>query len=181
MSRIGKRPVEIPNGTKVNLEQDNLITVQGPKGKLVKTFPKDINIEIIEDDKIIHVTPKKDDKTGRSLHGLCRTLLANMVDGVNKGFSKNLEIVGVGYKVQMQGTKLILNMGYSHPVEFDPPEGITISVEGVNKVSVNGIDKELVGNVAAKIRQVRKVEPYKGKGIRYAGEKVRRKVGKAKK
>jgi len=178
MSRIGKRPVVIPDGIKINMEA-NTVVVQGPKGQLTRIFPKEILIDIQE--KAIIVNPKHNDKQGRSLHGLCRTLISNMIEGVNKGFTKSLEISGVGYKIQMQGNKLVLNMGYSHPVEFNPPEGIKLAVEGVNKIIVQGIDKELVGNTAAKIREIRKVEPYKGKGIRYTGEKVRRKVGKAKK
>lgn len=176
MSRIGKRPVAIPSGVQVEIN-DHHVEVKGPKGTLTREFRPEITLT--REESAIIVGRINDEKTAWSLHGLSRTLLANMVQGVTEGFVKNLEIVGVGYRAQMQGKKLVLNMGYSHPVEFEPPAGIELSVEGTNKVKVWGVDKQAVGDIAADIRAVRPPEPYKGKGIKYAGEVIRRKAGKA--
>ena len=177
MSRIGRMPIPTPDGVMVDIK-DNRVTVKGPKGELSKTFHRDISISL-RDGQIV-VTRPSDDPFHRSLHGLTRALLANMVEGVTKGFRKELEIHGVGYRAEMQGRSLLLRVGYSHPVKIEPPEGITITIEkGYKNVIVEGVDKELVGEWAARIRAVRKPEPYKGKGIRYAGEWVRRKAGKA--
>lgn len=176
MSRIGKMPVAIPTG--VEVKKNGLeLTVKGPKGELKRTFRKEINIEV--DEKEIIVTRPSDNKLNKSLHGLTRTLINNMVVGVTTGYKKNLEINGVGYRAQKQGKKLVLSLGYSHPVELEEPEGITIEVPAQNKLSVIGIDKQLVGETAAKIRKFREPEPYKGKGIKYETEVIRRKVGKA--
>ncbi|WP_027365217.1 50S ribosomal protein L6 [Desulfotruncus alcoholivorax] len=177
MSRIGKKPVLLPDNVKAVVE-GNTVRVEGPKGKLEKTFHRDMIIEQV-DDRTILVKRPTDNKLHRSLHGLTRTLLNNMVQGVSAGFQKNLELVGVGYRAAMQGSKLVLTVGYSHPVEIVPPEGITIEVPAATKISVKGIDKETVGAIAANIRAVREPEPYKGKGIKYEGENIRRKVGKA--
>ncbi len=177
MSRIGKMPIPVPSGVEVTI-QGSEVTVKGPQGQLSRSFHRDISISL-EDNQIIVARPT-DHRLHRSLHGLTRALLANMVEGVHEGFHKNLEIHGVGYRAQKEGDKLILMVGYSHPVEIVPPPGITIDVEkGYRNITVNGVDKELVGRVAAQIRAVRKPEPYKGKGIRYQGEYVRRKAGKA--
>lgn len=175
MSRIGKKPIEIPEGVTVTQNGDT-VTVKGPKGELVKTFNSDINISV--EGNVINVTRPSDAKEHRSMHGTTRSLLANMVEGVSKGFEKTLELVGVGYRAQKQGKKLVLNVGYSHPVEFDPEDGIEIDVPSNTKVTVKGYNKERVGALAADIRAVRPPEPYKGKGIRYEGEYVRRKEGK---
>lgn len=170
-------PVEVPAGVQVEVE-DSRVTVRGPKGELTRLFHPDMNISLQEGQ--IVVRRPTDDREHRSLHGLTRALLANMVQGVSEGFRKELEIVGVGYRAEMQGEKLVLNVGYSHSVEVVPPEGITITVaRGAKRIAVEGVDKELVGRIAAQIRAVRKPEPYKGKGIRYVGEQVRRKAGKA--
>lgn len=177
MSRIGKKPILLPDNVKAVVE-GNTVRVEGPKGKLERTFHRDMIIEQA-DDRTILVKRPSDNKMHRSLHGLTRTLLNNMVQGVSTGFQKNLELVGVGYRAAMQGTKLVLTVGYSHPVEIVPPEGITIEVPAATKVAVKGIDKEAVGAIAANIRAVREPEPYKGKGIKYEGEVIRRKVGKA--
>jgi len=176
MSRIGRLPIEIPQGVQVNLV-DNLITVKGPKGELQKELPAEIKVEV-QDNQVV-VTRPSDQREHRALHGLTRTLVANMIEGVTKGFEKKLEIVGVGYRAALQGNKLVLQIGYSHPVEITPPPGIEIEVSAPTKITVKGIDKEQVGALAADIRAVRGPEPYKGKGIRYEGEYVRRKVGKA--
>jgi large subunit ribosomal protein L6 len=176
MSRIGKRPVTLPGNVKVNINGQT-VTIEGPKGTLSQTLRPEVKV-VIEDGTIL-VTRTGDDKDERSLHGLSRTLVANMVEGVTNGFTKSLELVGVGYRATLQGRKLVLTVGYSHPVEIDPPQGIEIAVEGANKVHVKGSDKQLVGDVAADIRSVRPPEPYKGKGIKYAGEVVRRKAGKS--
>lgn len=176
MSRIGKLPVEIPNGVEITIGEENLVTVKGPLGKLEKKMHRDI--QIVNEDGNIVVKRPSDNNFHKALHGLTRSLIANMVEGVTKGYKKVLEISGVGYKAQKQGKKLVLNVGYSHPVEMEEPEGVTIEVEGNNKIIVKGIDKEKVGNFAAKIRSVREPEPYKGKGIRYENEYIRRKVGK---
>lgn len=170
-------PIEVPAGVQVEIE-DSRVTVRGSKGELTRLFHPDMTISL-EEGQIVVRRPT-DNRQHRSLHGLTRALLANMVQGVSEGFRKELEIVGVGYRAQIEGQKLVLNVGYSHSVEIVPPEGITITVgRGAKQIAVEGVDKELVGQIAAEIRAVRKPEPYKGKGIRYAGEQVRRKAGKA--
>ncbi len=176
MSRIGKMPVSIPAGVEVKCE-GNLVTVKGPKGELSRQFPAEIAIS--QEGNELKLARLSDAKPHRSLHGLSRSLLQNMVIGVTEGFTKNLELVGVGYRAAKQGNKLVLTVGYSHPTEIVPGEGLEIEVPAPNKISVKGIDKEAVGLLAANIRDVRRPEPYKGKGIRYEGEKIRRKVGKA--
>ena len=175
MSRVGRKPVEIPAGVTVTLN-GNTVTVKGPKGELTRTFHSDIEIKV-EDNNVV-VNRPSDAKLHRSLHGTTRAILANMVEGVSKGFERNLELIGVGYRAQKQGKKLVLNVGYSHPVEIEPEEGIEIEVPANTKISIKGTDKERVGALAANIRDVRPPEPYKGKGIRYEGEHVRRKEGK---
>ncbi len=176
MSRIGRLPVAIPAG--VDVKQDGqTLTIKGPKGQLVKTFHKDMQLTV-QENEIIVVRPS-DNKNHKALHGLTRSLIQNMVDGVTKGYEKTLDINGVGYRAQKQGNKLILNLGYSHPIEMVDPEGITVEVPANNKIIVKGIDKELVGEHAANIRKQRLPEPYKGKGIKYEDEYVRRKEGKA--
>lgn len=177
MSRIGKVPIPVPAGVKVEISQENEVTVTGPKGTLRHTLPT--SLTITQENGTLTVTRPDDSKTNRALHGLSRTLVANMVQGVKDGFTKSLEMQGVGYRVAKVGNNLVFQVGYSHPVEVDPPAGISFSVEGTTKVSVTGIDKQLVGQVAANIRSIRKPEPYKGKGIRYGGEVVRMKAGKA--
>lgn len=176
MSRIGKRPIPIPQKVTLTIEGQQ-ITVKGPKGELTRVLPAQVILEQ-EGEALLVVKRRDESRMARQRHGLCRTLVANMVDGVSKGFEKRLEIQGVGYRAQVQGRNLILNVGYSKPVEMNPPQGITVAVENNTNVIVSGIDKEIVGNVAAQIRAVRPPEPYKGKGIRYAGELVRRKAGK---
>ncbi|NLM25752.1 MAG: 50S ribosomal protein L6 [Firmicutes bacterium] len=175
MSRIGKMPIEIPQGVEVTL-QDNTITVKGPKGTLVRELHPDMIIEI--KDGSVTVTRPSDNKEHRSLHGLTRTLIANMVEGVTNGYQRNLEIIGVGYRAAKQGNDLVLTMGYSHPVVITPQEGLEIDVPAPTKITVRGADKEAVGQLAANIRNVRPPEPYLGKGIRYEGERVIRKAGK---
>lgn len=175
MSRVGKKPVEIPSGVTVTLN-GNTVTVKGPKGELTRAFHPDIDIKV--EDQVITVSRPSDDKEHRALHGTTRSLLANMVEGVSKGFEKSLELIGVGYRASKSGKKLVLNVGYSHPVEIEPENGIEIDVPSQTKIVVKGADKERVGAVAANIRAVRPPEPYKGKGIRYEGEYVRRKEGK---
>ncbi|WP_405098378.1 50S ribosomal protein L6 [Oceanobacillus sp. FSL H7-0719] len=175
MSRIGLKPVEIPAGVEVKLE-GNKMTVKGPKGELSRELHKEMTVTI--EDNQVTVSRPSDHKEHRSLHGTTRTLIGNMVEGVTKGFEKSLEINGVGYRAQKQGDKLVVNAGYSHPVEIDPIAGIEIDVPKNTQLTVKGIDKELVGAVAANIRAIRPPEPYKGKGIRYVGEYVRRKEGK---
>jgi len=175
MSRVGKKPIEIPSGVTVTLNA-NTVTVKGPKGELTRSFNPDIEIKVEEN--IINISRPSDIKEHRALHGTTRALLANMVEGVSKGFEKSLELIGVGYRAQKQGKKLILNVGYSHPVEIEPEEGLEIEVPANTKVIVKGTNKERVGALAANIRDVRPPEPYKGKGIRYEGEFVRRKEGK---
>lgn len=176
MSRIGKMPIKIPQGVEVKVE-DHTVTVKGPKGELTKEFHPDMYITVEGD--VLKVKRPSDEKFHKSLHGLTRTLLANMVEGVTKGFEKKLEINGVGYRAAKQGNKLVLTIGYSHPVEIEPKPGIEIEVPAPTRITVKGIDKQLVGEVAADIRAVRKPEPYLGKGIRYEGEHIRRKAGKA--
>src|SRR5579875_2691401 len=175
MSRVGKKPIEIPAGVTVTAHT-NTITVKGPKGELTRSFNPDIEIKI--EDNIISVSRPSDAKAHRALHGTTRAILANMVEGVSKGFEKRLELIGVGYRAQKQGNKLVLNVGYSHPVEIVPEAGLEIEVPANTKITVKGTDKERVGALAANIRDVRPPEPYKGKGIRYEGEYVRRKEGK---
>lgn len=175
MSRIGKRPIPIPSGVDVNIE-GNVVTVKGPKGTLTREMHSIVNIAI-ENQEII-VTRPNDEPLSRSLHGLTRTLIANMVEGVTKGFSKGLDMVGVGYRASKQGNKLALSVGKSHPVELLPYEGLEVEVPAPNKIIVKGMDKELVGAFAAVVRSQREPEPYKGKGIKYEGEIIRRKVGK---
>ena len=175
MSRVGKKPVEIPAGVTVTLN-GNTVTVKGPKGELTRTFHSDIEIKV--EDNIVNVSRPTDEKLHRSLHGTTRAIIANMVEGVSKGFERNLELIGVGYRAQKQGKKLVLNVGYSHPVEIEAEEGLEIEVPANTKITIKGTDKERVGALAANIRDVRPPEPYKGKGIRYAGEQVRRKEGK---
>jgi large subunit ribosomal protein L6 len=176
MSRIGKKPLEIPAGVTVTIADDNTVTVKGTKGELTRTFNPDIKITIEEN--VLTVSRPSDIKEHRALHGTTRSLLGNMVDGVSKGFERGLELIGVGYRASKSGNKLVLNVGYSHPVEITPETGIEIEVPTQTKVLVKGTDKERVGAIAANIRDVRPPEPYKGKGIRYEGEHVRRKEGK---
>ena len=175
MSRVGKKPLELPAGVTVTNES-NTVTVKGPKGELTRTFSPDMKI-VIEDNVLTVVRPS-DVKEHRALHGTTRSLLGNMVEGVSKGFERGLELIGVGYRASKSGNKLVLNVGYSHPVEITPESGIEIEVPSQTKVLVKGTDKERVGAIAANIRDVRPPEPYKGKGIRYEGEHVRRKEGK---
>lgn len=174
MSRIGKNPITIPQGVDVKIE-DHVVTVKGPKGTLTQEFLQDVNI-VVEDGKILVSLANE---KASNLHGLTRTLIQNMVTGVTNGFEKALEINGIGYRAQKQGKKLVLTLGYSHPVEVEEPEGITIEVPAQNSIIVKGIDKQRVGQVAADIREFRLPEPYKGKGIKYVGEHIRRKEGKA--
>lgn len=176
MSRVGKMPIAIPAGVTVTVTPENVVTVKGPKGELVKAMHKDINIAV-EDAQVV-VTRPSDVKEHRALHGLTRALLNNMVVGVSQGFSKTLELNGVGYRAQLQGKKLVMNLGYSHPVEVEAVDGVDFKLDGTTKVIVEGIDKEKVGAVAANIRSWRKHEPYKGKGIKYSDEVIRRKEGK---
>ncbi|MGN0465588.1 MAG: 50S ribosomal protein L6 [Lachnospiraceae bacterium] len=176
MSRIGKHPVEIPAGVEVKVEDGNKVTVKGPKGTLERVLPEEMDIKV-EGNEVIVKRPN-DLKKMKALHGLTRTLIHNMVVGVTKGYEKVLEINGVGYRAQKQGNKLILSLGYSHPVEMEDPEGLESVLEGQNKITIKGIDKEKVGQYAAEIRDKRRPEPYKGKGIKYADEVIRRKVGK---
>jgi large subunit ribosomal protein L6 len=176
MSRIGRLPVEIPQGVEFNVDAENLVTVKGPKGQLISKMHKDMLITI-EDGKVIINRPS-DEKLHRSLHGLTRSLVNNMVEGVSKGFEKTLDINGVGYRATKQGSKLVLTMGYSHPVELVDPEGITTEVPAPNKIIIKGANKEIVGQHAANIRTVRPPEPYLGKGIKYSTEVIRRKEGK---
>jgi large subunit ribosomal protein L6 len=177
MSRIGKLPVAVPSGVDVAIEGAH-VTVKGPKGTLSHTVASPITVE--KSDGVLDVKRPDDERQSRALHGLTRTLVNNMVVGVTEGYEKKLEIVGVGYRVLSKGpTELEFQLGYSHSITFNAPEGITFTVESPTKLGVQGIDKQLVGEVAANIRKLRKPEPYKGKGVRYAGEQIRRKVGKA--
>jgi large subunit ribosomal protein L6 len=177
MSRIGRMPVVVPSGVDVAID-GSLVTVKGPKGTLTHTVVTPITVE--QNDGVLTVTRPDDERESRARHGLTRTLVNNMVVGVTEGYEKKLEIVGVGYRVLSKGpTQLEFQLGYSHPITFNAPEGITFTVESATRLGVQGIDKQLVGEVAANIRKLRKPEPYKGKGVRYAGEHIRRKVGKA--
>ena len=176
MSRIGRMPVAIPAGETETIAENNLVTVKGPKGTLERELPVEMNIK--EEDGHIVVTRPNDLKKMKSLHGLTRTLINNMIHGVTEGYEKVLEVNGVGYRAAKQGKKLVLSLGYSHPVEMEDPEGIETVLEGQNKITVKGISKEKVGQYAAEIRDKRRPEPYKGKGIKYADEVIRRKVGK---
>ncbi len=176
MSRIGLKPITIPSGVEVKIDTNNYVVVKGAKGKLEKQLDKDIKINIEEN--VIHLSRPSEEKKYKALHGLTRTLLANMIEGVTNGYAKSLEIVGTGYRAQKQGKKLVLSLGFSHPVEMEDPEGIEVEVPAATKITVKGIDKQLVGNYAAVIRDLRRPEPYKGKGVRYEGEVVRRKEGK---
>ena len=176
MSRVGRMPIDIPAGVNVNLD-GHVITVKGPKGELTRTLHPDMKITVA--DNVITVERPSDEKEHRALHGLTRALVANMVTGVTTGFKKELEIVGVGYRAQMKGKKLALTLGFSHPLELDAPEGVTVECPTATTIVVSGANNETVGEFAAKIRGFRLPEPYKGKGIRYAGEHVRRKAGKA--
>ena len=176
MSRIGRLPIPIPPGVDVTLDGSS-ITVTGPRGQLHRDLAPELTV--VREDDTLRVERPRDDKRSRELHGLTRTLVANMVTGVTAGFRKPLEITGVGYRAQKVGDKLQLSLGYSHPVEIEPPAGISFEVDNPTKLAVVGIDKELVGLMAARVRATRKPEPYKGKGVRYAGEQIRRKAGKA--
>lgn len=177
MSRIGIKPISVPNGVSVDIGNGNAIQVKGPKGQLdQKLTPR---LQLVQEDGLIRVVRESEERELKALHGLTRSLLNNMVVGVSDGYSKVLEIQGVGYRASMQGKNLVLNVGYSHPVTMVPPEGITFAVEGNNRITVSGINKQVVGEEAARVRGTRPPEPYKGKGIRYAGEFVRRKAGKA--
>ncbi|GAB3041618.1 50S ribosomal protein L6 [Sediminivirga luteola] len=176
MSRIGKQPITVPAGVEVTIDGP-LVKVKGPKGELSHKVAAPITVS--QEEGQITVSRPNDERESRSLHGLTRTMINNKILGVTEGFSKQLEIVGTGYRVQAKGSNLEFALGYSHTITVEPPEGISFAVEGQNKVTVNGIDKQLVGEVAANIRKLRKPEPYKGKGVRYAGEQIRRKVGKA--
>jgi len=176
VSRIGRKPINLPAGVEVKIE-NNIITVKGPKGVLSQSIPEDISIGL-QENKLLCTRPS-DAKRHRAMHGLTRALVANMVTGVTTGFEKKLEMVGVGYRAQMQGSKLVMNIGYSHPIEIEPPQGVEFEVPAVTRITVKGIDKQLVGNTAADIRALRRPEPYKGKGVRYENEVVRRKAGKS--
>ena len=175
MSRIGRMPIAVPAGVTVDIAENNKVTVKGPKGELIRVLPEAMDIK--KDGEEIVVTRPNDLKKNKALHGLTRTLIYNMVIGVTEGYEKVLEVNGVGYRAQKQGKKLVLSLGYSHPVEMEDPEGLESTVDG-NKIVVKGIDKEKVGQYAAEIRDKRRPEPYKGKGIKYADEVIRRKVGK---
>lgn len=176
MSRIGLKPITIPSGVEVKIDSNNYVVVKGAKGTLEQQLDKEIKINIEEN--VINLSRPTEQKRHKSLHGLTRSLLANMIEGVTNGYSKGLEIIGTGYRAQKQGNKLVLNLGFSHPVEMEDPEGIEVEVPANTKIVVKGIDKQKVGNYAAVIRDLRRPEPYKGKGVRYEGENVRRKEGK---
>lgn len=176
MSRIGNKPIPVPNGVTVELNGTHMV-VKGPRGTLEQTFRPEINIR--QEDGQIVVTRPAEDNLHRSLHGLTRTLISNMVTGVTDGFTRNLEIAGVGYRVAKEGNTLVFSLGFSHPVRIEPPPGVTFNVETPTRFSISGIDKQVVGEQAAQIRKLREPEPYKGKGISYQGERIRRKAGKA--
>ena len=175
MSRIGKAPIPLPDKVSVSLNGLD-VTVKGPKGELSRTLPD--GVQISQDGNTLVVSPSSETRRSRERHGLCRTLVANMVEGVSQGYTRKLEIVGVGYRAAVQGKKLVVSAGYSHQVEMVPPDGVTFAVDGNTTVLVSGADKELVGNEAAKVRAIRPPEPYKGKGIKYEGERILRKAGK---
>jgi large subunit ribosomal protein L6 len=177
MSRIGKAPVAVPNGVTVTLKDDNVISVKGPRGELTRSLPTAMTIA--QENGQVTVTRPSDEDQHKSLHGLTRTLIANMVEGVTKGFTKNLELVGVGYKAEVRPYGLQLALGYSHPIEYRAPQGIKLTAPAPTQILVEGANKEVVGQVAAEIRSLRPPEPYKGKGVKYAGEQIRRKAGKA--
>ncbi len=179
MSRVGKQPITIPQGVQVTVDDNNVVTVKGPKGELSEKINSDIKVNINENELIVE--RPSDNKAHRALHGLSRALINNMVEGVTKGYEKKLQIVGVGYRAAKQGKKLNLTLGFSHPVEMEDPEGITTETPSQTEIIIKGINKQAVGSYAAKIRELRPPEPYKGKGIRYADEYVRRKEGKASK
>jgi large subunit ribosomal protein L6 len=176
MSRIGRLPIQIPAGVTVSVD-GRQVAVKGPKGELALTVAQPIDVAI-EEGQVL-VTRPDDERDSRSLHGLTRTLIANQIIGVTEGYTKGLEVVGTGYRVQQRGANVEFALGFSHPVMIEPPAGITLTVEGNNKLTISGIDKQAVGEAAANIRKIRKPEPYKGKGVRYAGENVRRKAGKS--
>lgn len=176
MSRIGLKPITIPSGVEVKISDNNLVEVKGPKGTLKEQLNSAMDIKM--EDNVITINRPTENKRHKSLHGLTRTLIANMIEGVTEGYSKTLEIEGTGYRAQKQGKKLILNLGYSHPIEMEDPDGIEVEVPQQNKIIIKGIEKQKVGNYAAVIRSQREPEPYKGKGVKYQGEIVRRKVGK---
>ena len=175
MSRIGKAPIPVPGGVTVSLNGLD-VSVKGPKGQLSRTLPE--GVTVAQDGNTLVVSPSSDSRRSRERHGLCRTLVANMVEGVSQGFTRKLEIVGVGYRAAVQGKKLVVSAGYSHQVEMVPPDGVTFAVDGNTTVLISGADKEVVGNEAAKVRAIRPPEPYKGKGIKYEGERILRKAGK---
>lgn len=177
MSRIGRKPVVVPAGVEVSVDANNVITVKGPKGQLSQQISKKITVEVA--DGVVNVTRSTDQRDDRSQHGLARTLINNMVIGVTSGFEKKMQLVGVGYRAEKKGKTLVMNLGYSHPVELEDPEGITTECPSATEVIVKGIDKAVVGNYAANIRAWREPEPYKGKGIKYENEVIRRKEGKA--
>ncbi|TJX14090.1 50S ribosomal protein L6 [Tissierella creatinini] len=176
MSRIGLKPISLPGGVEIKIDANNFVEVKGPKGQLSQQIDKDMEIKI--EDGVLTVARPTENKKHKSLHGLSRTLLNNMVVGVTEGYVKTLDIVGTGYRAAKQGNKLMLTLGFSHPVEMEDPKGIETEVQGTNKILVKGIDKQQVGNYASKIRDWRRPEPYKGKGIKYTEEVIRRKVGK---
>ncbi len=176
MSRIGRMPISVPAGVDVKVEAGNVISVKGPKGTLTRTLHPDMEVQVESD--VIHVKRPSDEKEHKALHGLTRSLVNNMVEGVVNGYSKTLEINGVGYRAQKNGKKLVMNLGYSHTVEFEEADGITFDVPNANTIVVNGIDKQAVGQMAAQIREKRPPEPYLGKGIKYSNERIRRKAGK---
>lgn len=177
MSRIGRAPVAVPNGVTVTLKDDNVISVKGPKGELTRSLPSAMTVA--QENGQVTVTRPSDEDQHKALHGLTRTLIANMVEGVTKGFTKNLELVGVGYKAEVRPYGLQLALGYSHPIEYRAPKGIKLTAPAPTQILVEGANKEVVGQVAAEIRSLRPPEPYKGKGVKYAGEQIRRKAGKA--
>lgn len=176
MSRIGRLPIDVPTGVDVSID-GSTVTVKGPRGTLVHVVPAPLTVALEEGR--VQVSRPDDERTSKSLHGLTRTLIANQITGVTAGYSKGLEVVGTGYRVQARGANVEFALGFSHPVVVEPPAGITFTVEGNNRLTVSGIDKQAVGETAANIRKIRKPEPYKGKGVRYAGENVRRKAGKS--
>ena len=176
MSRIGLKPIDLPSGVEIKISDDNFVEVKGPKGQLSEQINQDMVIKI--EDGVLTVARPTENKKHKSLHGLSRTLISNMINGVSEGYSKTLDIVGTGYRAAKQGNKLVLTLGFSHPVEMEDPTGIEVEVPAQNKIIVKGINKQQVGNYAAKIRDWRKPEPYKGKGVKYSDEIVRRKVGK---